>query len=89
MTTESALSLLMGLLTASLHMATPLLVVSLVAGLLVGIAQTATQLNEASVSFVTKVAAILATLVVIGPALVTYAVQYTRTCLGSIEHVVR
>lgn len=89
MSTEGALSLLLGLVTASLHMAAPLLLVSLVAGLAVGIAQTATQLNESSVSFVVKVSAILATLVVVGPALVTHAVQYTRTCLTSIEHVVR
>jgi len=87
-TTEGALSLLMGMLTAGVRMGAPLLGVSLVAGLLVGLAQTVAQVNEVSVSFVVKIFAVLATLAVVGPALLGYAVQYTRTCLLAVEHVV-
>jgi len=88
-TTESALALLIGLMTAAVHIAAPLLLVSLVAGLLVGVVQAATQLNEASVSFVVKVASVLAVLAIAGPSLVGYAVEYTRNSLLAIEHVVR
>jgi flagellar biosynthetic protein FliQ len=87
-TTEGALVLMLGMLTATAHLAAPLLLVSLTAGLAIGVAQTATQLNEASVSFVVKVAAVLGVLVVVGPAMVAYAVQYTRSSLLAIEHVV-
>lgn len=88
MTTEGALSLLMGLLSAAIHMAAPLLAVSLVAGVAVGLAQTVAQVNEASVSFVVKTVAVLAAIAVVGPSLLAYAVQYTRASLLAIEHVV-
>lgn len=89
MSTESALALLLGLLQASVHLAAPLLLVSLGAGLVVGVLQAATQLNEGSVSFVVKVTAVLATLLFVGPSLLGAAVQYTRSSLLAIEHVVR
>jgi flagellar biosynthetic protein FliQ len=62
---------------------------ALVAGLVVGILQAATQLNEGSVSFVVKVTAVLAALLLAGPSLAGVAVQYTRASLQAIEHVVR
>jgi flagellar biosynthesis protein FliQ len=89
MSTESALALLLGLIQASVHLAAPLLLVSLGAGLVVGVLQAATQLNEGSVSFVVKVTAVLATLLFVGPSLLGAAVQYTRSSLLAIEHVVR
>ncbi len=89
MTTESALALLLGLIQTAVHIAGPLLLVSLVAGLVVGILQAATQLNEGSVSFVVKVTAVLAALLLAGPSLAGVAVQYTRASLQAIEHVVR
>ncbi len=89
MTTESALALLLGLIQTAVHLAAPLLLVSLVAGLVVGILQAATQLNEGSVSFVVKVAAVIAALLLAGPSLTGVAVEYTRTSLLAIEHVVR
>jgi flagellar biosynthetic protein FliQ len=86
---ESATALFLGMLRASVHLAGPLLLVSLVAGLVIGVLQTATQLNEASVAFVAKVAAVLAALLLAGPALANYAVQYTRGNLLAVEAVVR
>ncbi|MBI5512167.1 MAG: flagellar biosynthetic protein FliQ [Deltaproteobacteria bacterium] len=83
------MALLLGMLRAAVHLAAPLLLVSLAAGLLLGVLQTATQLNEASVAFVAKVAAVLAVLVLAGPALAGYAVQYTRANLLAVESVVR
>lgn len=62
---------------------------SLVAGVAVGLAQTVTQVNEASVSFVVKTAAVLAALAIFGPNLLGHAVQYTRASLLAVEHVVR
>ncbi len=50
MTTEAALALLLGLIEAAVRIAGPLLAVSLTAGLIVGILQAATQLNEGSVT---------------------------------------
>ncbi len=76
-------------LRVTLWISGPLLAIALVAGLLVGVAQTVLQINEASVSFVVKVAALVGVLVVLGPVLASKVVDYTRGSLQAIEHVVR
>jgi len=88
-TTDSALALLLGLFVTCARVGGPLLLIALAAGLVVGVAQAATQLNESSVSFVVKTAALAATLLLLGPTLAGFAVQYTRASLQAIEHVVR
>jgi flagellar biosynthetic protein FliQ len=86
---EQALAMILEAVRIALWVAGPLLAVALVAGLLVGVAQTVLQINEASVSFVVKVVAVIAVLVVLGPALSSKLVDYTRGSLQAIEHVVQ
>jgi flagellar biosynthetic protein FliQ len=88
MTTDQALSLMATFLRTVLYIAAPLLSVSLVAGVVVGIVQTATQINEPSISFLVKVGAVVVTGVVLGAHLGAYAIDYTRTCLAAIAGVV-
>lgn len=89
MTVDGALSLLSELLRASLYIVGAPLAVSLLAGLLVGVVQTATQVNEASVSFVVKIVAVTGVLFALGPTLAAHAVAYTRHSLEAVAHVVR
>jgi flagellar biosynthetic protein FliQ len=89
MNSDQALELFATLLKAAIFVAGPVLLAALVAGVTVGIVQAATQINEASISFVVKVAAVLAVLVTVGPALASHAVGYARTSFLAIEHVVR
>ena len=86
---DQALAMVLEALRVTLWLSGPVLAVALVAGLVVGVAQTVLQINEASVSFVVKVAAVIAVLVVLGPMLASKIVDYTRGSLQSIEHVVR
>ncbi|MBX3206256.1 MAG: flagellar biosynthetic protein FliQ [Labilithrix sp.] len=86
---DQALAMVLEALRVTLWVAGPILAVALVAGLLVGVAQTVLQINEASVSFVVKVAALIGVLVVLGPMLAGKVVDYTRGSLQAIEHVVR
>lgn len=67
----------------------PLLIASLVAGVGIGIAQTVTQINEQSISFLVKVVAVSLVLVGMGSALAGSMVTYTRRCFSGIEQVVR
>jgi flagellar biosynthetic protein FliQ len=67
----------------------PLLLASLVAGVGIGIAQTVTQINEQSLSFLVKVIAVAAVLVVMGSGLAGSMATYTRRCFTGIEKVVR
>jgi flagellar biosynthetic protein FliQ len=75
-------------LTVLLTVAAPMLLVVLVVGLLVSIFQAATQIHEATLSFVPKVLAAVAVIGVAGPWMVTTLVEYLRRVLQSIPSVV-
>jgi|HubBroStandDraft_1064217.scaffolds.fasta_scaffold818690_2 flagellar biosynthetic protein FliQ len=89
MSADQALELALALLQVTAFVAGPVLLASLLAGVSIGIVQAATQVNEASISFITKAGAIVVVLVTLGPMLAAHALSYTRASLVSIEHVVR
>ena len=66
----------------------PILVVVLVVGLLVSIFQAATQLNEATLSFVPKVVAAIAVMAFAGPWMLQTMVEYLQRTLQSIPAAV-
>jgi flagellar biosynthesis protein FliQ len=71
-----------------LIVAAPLLLTVLVVGLLVSIFQAATQINEATLSFVPKIIAAVAVLAVAGPWMLTTLVEYIQRTLQAIPTVV-
>ena len=71
---------LLNLLTVS----APVLLTVLVVGLLVSIFQAATQISEATLSFVPKVVAAVAMLAFAGPWMMTTLVEYLQRTLLSI-----
>jgi flagellar biosynthetic protein FliQ len=89
MTTDGAIDLLRNAMLIAAQAAGPLLLAALIVGLLVGVFQTATQVNEASVSYLAKVIAVAATLVVMGPLILTGLVDYTRTSIRSISGIIK
>lgn len=89
MSPDHALALLSGLLRVTLTVTGPLLAAALAGGLMVGIAQTATQINEQSVAYVVKTAVVLVALLVAGPYMAERTVSYTRNTIASISQVVR
>ena len=62
----------------------PILLAVLVVGLVVSIFQAATQINEATLSFVPKVLAAVAVLAIAGPWMLTMLVEYIQRTLLSI-----
>jgi flagellar biosynthetic protein FliQ len=70
-------------------LAGPLLVVSLLVGLLVSIFQAVTQVNEMTLTFVPKVVAIFVVLLVMGPWMLQMLLGYTAVTFTSIVHFVR
>jgi flagellar biosynthetic protein FliQ len=56
----------------------PLLGVALAIGLVIGILQAATSINEATLSFIPKVAALALTLAIVGGWQINILVDYTR-----------
>ena len=71
-------------LFVTLLVSAPLLLVALAVGLLVSIVQAATQINEMTLSFIPKLIALFATLVVAGPWILSLLVELIRASLTAI-----
>jgi flagellar biosynthesis protein FliQ len=71
-----------------LMVAAPLLLAVLLVGLVVSIFQAATQINEATLSFVPKIVAAVAVLAIAGPWMMTTLVDYLRGVLLAIPGAV-
>jgi flagellar biosynthetic protein FliQ len=84
MTPESVLTLGQQALQLALMLAAPLLLVSLAVGLLVGVFQAATQINEATLSFIPKVLGLAATLLLAGGWMLQLLVEFTRRLIEGI-----
>lgn len=67
-----------------LVIAAPLLLAALVVGLVVSILQAATQINEMTLSFIPKLLAMVAALVLAGPWMLAFFVDYVRRLFESI-----
>jgi len=66
----------------------PILLAVLVVGLVVSVFQAATQINEATLSFVPKVVAAVAVLAIAGPWMLTMLVEYIQRTLLAIPTVI-
>ena len=71
-----------------LMVSAPVLGVVLVVGLVVSIFQAATQINEATLSFVPKVVAAVVVLAVAGPWMLTTLVEYIQRTLMALPSAV-
>lgn len=72
----------------TLMISAPLFIAALVTGLIVSIFQAATQINEATLSFVPKLIAIFITLIVAGPWMLTTMTDYMRRLYESIPAII-
>lgn len=68
--------------------AAPVLITVLLVGVVVSVFQAATQINEATLSFVPKVVAAVLVLAITGPWMMTTLVEYIQRTLQSIPQVV-
>jgi flagellar biosynthetic protein FliQ len=75
-------------LELTLLLAAPLLLTTLAIGLLVGIFQAATQINEMTLSFIPKLIGMAAALVIAGPWMLNQLIGYTRTLIESIPGLI-
>ncbi len=71
-----------------LMVSAPVLLVVLVVGLVVSVFQAATQINEATLSFVPKIIAAVAVLAIAGPWMMTTLVVYLQRTLKAIPSAV-
>jgi flagellar biosynthetic protein FliQ len=68
--------------------AAPMLLTALTIGLIVGIFQAATQINDSSLSFIPKLIGVFLVLVLAGPWLLSIMSDYLRSVLSSIPDII-
>ncbi len=88
MTPESVMTLGRQGMEVMLMISAPLLIVTLVVGLIIGVFQAATQINDASLSFVPKLVAVIASLIIAGPWILTIMTDYMRRLLTDLPGLI-
>ncbi|MFO7325314.1 MAG: flagellar biosynthesis protein FliQ [Pseudomonadota bacterium] len=88
MTPETVMTIGTRALEITLMLAAPLLLAALVTGLLVGVFQAATQVNEMTLSFIPKLLAIATAIAIAGPWMIRVIVDYTRQLIQSIPSLI-
>ena len=88
MSPETVMTIGRQALEMTMLLAAPLLLVALAIGLLVGIFQAATQINEMTLSFIPKLIGMAVALLVAGTWMLRELVSYTRTLIESIPSLV-
>jgi flagellar biosynthetic protein FliQ len=88
MTQDTVVSLIVDMMGVALKVAVPMLLASLIVGLAVSIFQAVTQIQEQTLSFIPKVAALVVVIVVGGPWMLGQIVTYTQQLYEQIPTLV-
>jgi len=84
LSSDLALALSAEMLWTAIYVCAPVLGISMLVGLAVSIFQVVTQIQEATLTFVPKIAAVAFTLLAFGAWMLTLIVQFASTSIGSI-----
>ena len=87
MTDSAAISIAGEALMTALLVSAPILIVSLVIGMLVSVFQAMTQINEVTMTFVPKIFGVFAVTAVLGPWMVGTMVNYTQRLFATLPLV--
>jgi flagellar biosynthesis protein FliQ len=88
MTPENVMDLAHSTLLVTSMIAAPLLLTALVTGLVIGMLQAATQINEATLSFIPKLLVLVLALFAAGPWILRVLIDFTQNLYASIPSVV-
>ena len=78
MTPELVVQLARRSFEATLLLAAPLLIASLVIGLIISVFQAVTSINEATLAFAPKIIAVMVAMIIFFPWMMTYMSDFTR-----------
>jgi flagellar biosynthetic protein FliQ len=76
-------------LTMAFVLSGPVLIALLIAGLIIGILQAATSINESSVAFIPKLIVIAVVLLIVGPSSLSVFVDYLREVITDLPSLLR
>ncbi|MGH8145806.1 MAG: flagellar biosynthesis protein FliQ [Rhodanobacteraceae bacterium] len=89
MTPESVIHFGQHALYVAMLVGAPLLLTALVVGLVIGMFQAATQINEMTLSFIPKLLAMALVLVIAGPWMLHTLVEFTRDLITNLPGLVQ
>lgn len=89
MTEDIVLSIGRDAIWTTVLLASPLLLSALVVGLVVSVIQAVTQINEATLTFIPKMLAIVVVMVVLAPWMTQMITSYTTELFTSLPSMVR
>lgn len=76
-------------ITTALTVAAPVLIISMIVGLIISIFQAVTQIQEQTLTFVPKLIAIAVVFIILGPWMLQTIIEFIQTMLNNISYVVR
>ncbi|MEO8466687.1 MAG: flagellar biosynthesis protein FliQ [Gammaproteobacteria bacterium] len=88
MTPESIIIIGQQALVVTAMLAAPMLLAALAAGLLIGVFQAATQINEVTLSFIPKLLVLAATLYIGGGWMLKLLIGYSESLIKSIPQLI-
>lgn len=88
MTPETVTTIGQQALWVTMLLAAPMLLSALAVGLLVGMFQAATQINEMTMSFIPKLLVLVVALVIAGPWMLGVIVNYTQQLMAQIPSLI-
>jgi len=88
-TPESIMEFGQHALYVAMLVAAPLLLTALAVGLLIGVIQAATQINEMTLSFIPKLIAMGLVALIAGPWMLRVLVQFTRQLIENLPGAIR
>jgi len=89
MNADTVVALLREALTTAILVAAPPLLVALVVGLVISILQATTQIQEQTLTFVPKIIAVLASIIVFGTWMLNVITNYAINLFNQITSVIR
>jgi len=87
MTELDVVTLLRESLFVTLKVSSPILITALVVGLVIGILQTTTSIQEQTIAFVPKLVAIFVIIVIFASWIIRVMTEYTRNIFFMIERI--
>ncbi|MGA2930089.1 MAG: flagellar biosynthesis protein FliQ [Solirubrobacteraceae bacterium] len=85
---DTVINLVTQAMTLAVEVAGPILLTGLVVGLVVSIFQSVTQIQEQSLTFIPKVLAVAAIIVILGPWMLDQLINYVQNLYMSIPSLV-
>jgi flagellar biosynthesis protein FliQ len=88
MTPENVMDLAHKTLMVTTLISAPLLLIALITGLVIGMLQAATQINESTLSFIPKLLMLVLSLFVVGPWILRVLIDFTHELYASIPAMI-